>query len=51
MIVFGISEYNQGQSVVPTGQYCVQITIERTVMIKNNLINFKMMSFLGVCQW
>lgn len=25
-------EYNQGQSIVPTGQYCVQITIERTVI-------------------
>ncbi|CAF4181677.1 unnamed protein product, partial [Rotaria magnacalcarata] len=25
-----MQQYNQGQAVVPTGQYCVQITIERT---------------------
>ncbi|CAF5177170.1 unnamed protein product, partial [Rotaria magnacalcarata] len=28
-----MQQYNQGQAVVPTGQYCVQITIERTVII------------------
>ncbi|CAF4786621.1 unnamed protein product, partial [Rotaria sp. Silwood1] len=32
-----IQQYNQGQSVVPTGQYCVQIAIERTEYASSNI--------------
>ncbi|CAF2174902.1 unnamed protein product [Rotaria magnacalcarata] len=32
-----MQQYNQGQAVVPTGQYCVQITIERTEYASGNI--------------